>query len=257
MDIREATTADVDRIRSIARNSLSASYTEFLDEERIEAAVEQWYGEDLADDLDRETSRYLVAETDDGDLAGFSHSELLGEGPETGRIHWIHVDPDHRGRGTGVRLLVRTREELLDVGADRIVSVVLEDNEVGNEFYEAQGFERVGEREIEIGDATYTENVYLESEFEAATADGPVDDWRAMEGVSIDDETLYVSYGEPVRGSEAPFYTAYRDEGGGKRYGWFCGNCDTVDNAMDAMGRIECNVCGNRRKATRWDASYL
>jgi hypothetical protein len=26
---------------------------------------------------------------------------------------------------------------------------------------------------------------------------------------------------------------------------------------MDSMGRIVCNNCGNKRKATRWDASYL
>jgi len=67
-----------------------------------------------------------------------------------------------------------------------------------------------------------------------------------------------VSYGEAARGTRAPFYTTYKSEDRHDRYAWFCGNCDSIDNAMDAMGRIECNNCGNRRKATRWDASsYL
>ncbi|HET7324804.1 MAG TPA: DUF5816 domain-containing protein, partial [Halococcus sp.] len=40
------------------------------------------------------------------------------------------------------------------------------------------------------------------------------------------------------------------------KYGYFCANCETLDNAMDTMGRVKCNECGNLRKATRWDATY-
>jgi len=79
----------------------------------------------------------------------------------------------------------------------------------------------------------------------------------AIDEVTTDGETVYVSYGEAARGTRAPFYTTYKSEDRHDRYAWFCGNCDSIDNAMDAMGRIECNNCGNRRKATRWDASYL
>jgi ribosomal protein S27AE len=41
------------------------------------------------------------------------------------------------------------------------------------------------------------------------------------------------------------------------RYGYFCSNCNTLANAMDSMGRIECDSCGNVRKPLRWDAAYL
>ena len=86
-----------------------------------------------------------------------------------------------------------------------------------------------------------------------------------MQTVSTDDgEILYVSRSERERGSRAPFFVAYRftDEDepithdGRKRYGWFCGHCETVDNAMDSMGRIRCNRCGNFRKPTEWDAAH-
>jgi hypothetical protein len=30
-----------------------------------------------------------------------------------------------------------------------------------------------------------------------------------------------------------------------------------MDVAVDTMGRIECNDCGNVSKATRWDAAYM
>jgi hypothetical protein len=74
--------------------------------------------------------------------------------------------------------------------------------------------------------------------------------------ITPDGDTVYVSRSEGERGSKAPFFTAYRTPDGDQRYGYFCSNCQSFDNAMDAMGRIECNRCGNRRKATEWDAAH-
>ena len=250
MEIRDATADDADAIRSIARSSMT-SYEEFLDEDIIDAAVEQWYGDTLLEDIEADHTCYLVATDDENETVAFSQSELVGEESTIGRILWLHVDPEHRGEGTGVRLLARTREELRDLGADSYQGVVLEDNEPGNEFYENHGFERVGEREVEIGEKTYTENVFVGTDIEAD------EQWETLEAIELESETVYVSYGEADRGAKAPFYAAYETETGEQRYGWFCGSCNSVDNAMDAMGRVECNVCGNRRKATRWDASYL
>ncbi|MGM0389893.1 MAG: GNAT family N-acetyltransferase [Natrinema limicola] len=249
MEIREATAADIDAIRSIAHRSLSSTYTDFLEEATIENAVEQWYGDSFADELDTDHSLVLVLERD-GDIVGFSQSDLVGQRYDTGRILWLHIDPDHRGGGTGVRLLVRTREKLLAEGADQIQGLVLEDNEGGNEFYQDHGFEQAGQREVEIGEKTFTENVYAESEMGE-------DGWGAVDELEVDGETIYVSYGEASRGAKAPFYSAYKNEDRTDRYALLCGNCNSIDNAMDAMGRVECNACGNRRKATRWDSSYL
>ncbi len=252
MDVREATIDDIETIRSIATRSLEESYSAFLDSETIETAVEQWYGDDsgLEDELEDEHSVFRVI-VDGGTVVAFSQSQLIGEAHSTGRIQWIHVDPDHRGQGLGPRLLVRTREALFDAGADQLQSVVLADNEFGNEFYRGHGFEQVDARDLEIGEETYTEHVYVETERDVD------DEWRAQEAVSDGETTCYVSYGEPARGSTSPFYAAYADEDATDRYGWYCGNCDSLDNAMDSMGRIVCNNCGNRRKATRWDAAYL
>lgn len=251
MDLREATADDADAVRSIARRSLRSSYTDFLDEETVDTAVDRWYDEDAITTLLESDEALVVVVEVDGEVAAFSQSEVVADGHTVGQILWLHVDPAHRGEGIGVRLLHRTREALLESGADEIRGVVLARNELGNAFYENQGFERMGTREIEVGEETHTETVYVERSLE------PDEEWRALEPMTVGDETIYVSYGEAARGSKAPFYTAYRDEDGAQRYGWFCGNCDSLDNAMDSMGRIECNGCGNRRKATRWDASYL
>jgi hypothetical protein len=38
--------------------------------------------------------------------------------------------------------------------------------------------------------------------------------------------------------------------------GFYCGNCHTLDNAVDPMGRVQCNRCSNRTKAEEWDAAH-
>ncbi len=252
MEIRDATAPDIEPIRTIARQSLHASYT-FLEEETIDEAVETWYDtERLTADLDADDELLVVA-VDTGEPVAFTQSELIGEASEIGQILWIHVHPDHRKSGIGPRMLVRTRRALREAGADRIRALVVADNQYGNLFYQNHGFEQVDSREVEIGSKHYIEHVYAETESGIDEAD----DWQALEGYDTGEETVYVSYGEAARGAEAPFYSAYEDETGNQRYGWFCGNCESLDNAMDAMGRIQCNVCGNQRKPTRWDASYL
>lgn len=71
-----------------------------------------------------------------------------------------------------------------------------------------------------------------------------------------DGVTVFVAEDEGDRGSKGPFYVAYGTSGREEKYGWFCAHCETVDNAMDAMGRIQCNQCGNFRKPTEWDAAH-
>jgi hypothetical protein len=67
---------------------------------------------------------------------------------------------------------------------------------------------------------------------------------------------LYVSQAEAERGSKGPFFVVYTTERATTQWGYFCGNCGTFDNAMDAMGRIRCNECANIKKPDEWDAAH-
>ncbi|WP_435179766.1 GNAT family N-acetyltransferase [Halorussus sp. AFM4] len=242
IEIREAESGDVEGIRNVALESLRASYADILDEEVVETAVENWYGEESMDaELAEEGMLYLVAVAGD-EVVGFSQN-LVAEGD--GTILWLHVDPDNRDKNVGTTLLNHTLATLSERGVDRIAAEVLAENEAGCTFYEANGFEKASEREREIGDETFVENVYVHegrAKFEAREFDG---------------QTLYVNWAESERGSDAPFYAAYSDDEGEDLYGWFCSNCGSFDTAMDSMERLECNDCGNQKKPVRWDASYL
>jgi peptide subunit release factor 1 (eRF1) len=69
-------------------------------------------------------------------------------------------------------------------------------------------------------------------------------------------EAVYVAEGEERVGSEGPFLVVYSDAEREERYGYLCSSCGTIDNAMDTMGRIVCNECGNTRKPEEWDAAH-
>ncbi|MFB6090442.1 MAG: DUF5816 domain-containing protein [Halobellus sp.] len=69
-------------------------------------------------------------------------------------------------------------------------------------------------------------------------------------------ETVYVDRGAAERGAKGPFFVAYASVEGAERWGFFCAHCESADTAMDTMGRIECNDCGNIRKPDEWDAAH-
>jgi hypothetical protein len=80
---------------------------------------------------------------------------------------------------------------------------------------------------------------------------------RELERRETDDgQTFFVDRGDADRGAKGPFYVVYTGADREERWGFFCGHCRTFDNAMDTMGRIECNVCGNIRKPDQWDAAH-
>jgi len=66
----------------------------------------------------------------------------------------------------------------------------------------------------------------------------------------------YVDRTDGKRGEKGPFYVVYADSDRTTRWGFMCGNCDGLDNAVDTMGRVQCNECSNRTKAEEWDAAH-
>jgi hypothetical protein len=69
-------------------------------------------------------------------------------------------------------------------------------------------------------------------------------------------DTVYVASDEVERGSKGPFYVVYVSPDRETRWGYQCGSCDSLDTAMDTMGRVECNACRNVRKPDEWDAAH-
>lgn len=249
MELRDATTDDIDAIRRVARESLFASYEHAVDRALLEEAVDEWYDPaDLDEDIDADETVCPVAIADD-EVVGFAESYVIGRRERVGEIDWLHVHPDHRGSGIGSALLALVESELKDADVDRIEARVLATNEAGTVFYESEGYELVDERATEIGQETFDERDYRKQLSKLdGISDGVVE--------TDDGDRIYVAFDDSERGSLAPFYVAYADSDREQRYGYFCGNCEGTNIAIDTMDRMECTSCGNRRKPSRWDAAY-
>jgi ribosomal protein S18 acetylase RimI-like enzyme len=250
MDLRDATTEDIQDIRETARASLSTSYSHALSADLIDGAVESWYdAETVADSLEGEDAVFVVA-VEDGEVVGFVESRFVERREPVGELDWLHVHPDHRGHGIGDDLLHRAETELLELGAERIEGRVLAANEPGAEFYEREGFTEIGDRTVEIGGGEFLERVF--ARFPSGDGEQVLTEAR----VTDDGRQVYVAYDEAERASVAPFYATYADRERTERVGYVCGNCGGFAVNVDTMDRVECSECGNKRKASRWDAAW-
>lgn len=241
MEIREAHPRDRPAIRDTARRSLEASYS--LGPRAITSAINEWYDEQSLEAAFEDDDKLMLVADTDGQVVAFSESIVSGD--RTAELLWLHVDPDHRGENHGESLYEATHEHLDSLGVTTIRGHVLADNQEGASFYEHQGLTKVDETDVEIDGETHTEFVYADIEE------------PEMEAIELDGTRVYIDHNSIKVGSFAPFYAMYTDDVGETLYGHYCGNCDSAPAAVDTMGRIKCDECGNESKPTRWDAAYL
>jgi len=247
MDIRAATPADSDRIARIAESSFNSSFA--LSPEEIETLVEEEFGEaNLNERLSGSEGWFLAAEADvDGEtiLAGFL------DGTASGRIRWLHVDPEARGLGIATALIERLREEH---GDRPLAWEVLDDAVEGGGFCEQFGLTEQGRDRLEIGGHEFGVTLYAEGD----RPEAPNEPAGAVpESVRVDGEDRPLDREEPIPGREAPFFRTFVSTQREEPYGYFCSQCGSTDVTADGLDRLACRDCGNVHLADEWDGAYL
>ncbi|WP_135853775.1 GNAT family N-acetyltransferase [Halorussus salinus] len=164
MEIRDASFNDVPTVRSVARESWLKAYADVVPESIIEEAVAEWYADETMTRIVGDDEQVCLVAVDDrsGDeaIVGFAHGATdNGEGD----VLRLYVHPDRWHEGIGSALLDAMEDRLAEMGAERMQAMVLADNEMGNDFYEERGFEKVGEAETQLDGTTRTENVYAKA----------------------------------------------------------------------------------------------
>ena len=247
------------------------------------ATGERWDDEDVV-------ARVAPAARDEEDaspVSGYVEADAAAE-----EVRWLFVHPDHRGAGVGTTLFEAATDALADRGVEEPRASTREANREGGKFFERFDYEPVDERTVEIGGQSLVEYVFApapseaeksdraasEDETQAAVAGGSApthgqetdeETWaktdfpgteRREEGLAVDTDegTVYVDDDAPATGREAPFFPVFEGPALNEQYGFYCGNCGSLDAIADEMERIECADCGNLHAAdAEYDGSYL
>lgn len=152
---------DVRGMDRVNRRAWREAYAEIIPSElldRVDTEPETRIIQRRFDEVMEWSGQTYVA--DAGDIVGYAAWRVGGDtkefvDPEDAGLKEIYVDPEHWGQGVGTRLLERVRADLPEDVAGLLASM-LGGNEVGRRFYQARGFDRVGEGSDTIAGDEYT-----------------------------------------------------------------------------------------------------
>jgi ribosomal-protein-alanine N-acetyltransferase len=125
--VREMTASDVASVRALEVSSFD----------------EPWSERVLRDEIAAPGRSYVVAEDPVGRVVGYAG--LLVAAGEA-HVMTIAVDPEHRGRGIGTRLMLAVARAGLEAGAEHLTLEVRDGNESARRLYERFGFRPAGMR---------------------------------------------------------------------------------------------------------------
>ena len=168
MEVRRPETDE--EIRGLIR-AHGLSWREAYDDILPDAVLDEMTVDPIAEDVERWANGFggdaaavfvaVVDRTVEGfvDVRWGEENTKSFVGLDEADVKAIYVHPDCWGEGTGTALL----ERALDALPDRVETVRLEaltDNDVGAQFYEARGFDRVDTDKTEIAGETYPTGIY-------------------------------------------------------------------------------------------------
>lgn len=166
MKIRTATPEDANAIAQVHVAAWRSTYRGLLPDDLLANLSEAdraqyWREEAQAIGADPTRGTILVAEAEDGALAGFASAGPERE-PDAGfdaELYAIYLLEDHQGRGLGRRLVERVVEWMRGLGHRSMRVWVLEGNPA-EAFYRRLGGKRVETKVIRIGNEDYNEVAY-------------------------------------------------------------------------------------------------
>ncbi|WP_404430830.1 GNAT family N-acetyltransferase [Sutcliffiella horikoshii] len=103
-----------------------------------------------------------VAENNEGEIVGFSSGGKERSGKYDGfdgELYAIYILKKYQGQGIGKALIQPTIDELIGMGLNTMLVLVLKDN-VSRLFYEALGGKKIDELEVQMAGKKLTEVVY-------------------------------------------------------------------------------------------------
>jgi ribosomal protein S18 acetylase RimI-like enzyme len=149
MHLRTGKDLDFEAVGRVHWRSRSAAYAHILAPETLGGgsaeALGEWWSERWK--WEQETHRLTVADRD-GEIVGFTY---VGPSETDGAVelYAIHVVPELVGTGIGRELMANALEQLKEIGGERAVLWVLEENDRARRFYDRGGWVPDGGTRVE------------------------------------------------------------------------------------------------------------
>lgn len=161
--IHQATIGDIPVIQRIAYHTWPVTFEHILSMEQLTYMLDMMYSTvSLAQQFQQRGHTFLLAGIGEQEPMGFAAFEINYQGSPVTKIHKIYILPDGQGKGLGRSLFKHISQESIEKG-NRVLSLnVNRNNSKAVEFYQKNGFEVVGEEDIQIGQGYLMEDYILE-----------------------------------------------------------------------------------------------
>lgn len=158
--IRKADLRDTKEIAKVHAESWKTTYADIVPDEYLQNLTYESREQIWINSISN--GGVFVAENKEGNIVGFSSGGKERSGKYSGfdgEIYAIYILQEFQGQGIGKALVKPIIEEILEMGFNSILVLVLKDNS-SRLFYEALGGEKIDTIEVQIAGKKLSELVY-------------------------------------------------------------------------------------------------
>jgi ribosomal protein S18 acetylase RimI-like enzyme len=158
--IRKATLSDSKGIAKVHVESWKTTYANIVSDEYLKNLTYESREQIWINSIPN--GGVYVAENNQGEIVGFSSGGKERSGKYKGfdgELYAIYILKGYQGQGIGKALVQPIMDEIIGMGFNSMLVVVLKDN-VSRIFYEALGGKKIDELEVQIAGNQLTEFVY-------------------------------------------------------------------------------------------------
>ena len=161
LTITTATEADFPTIRKIAYETWPVTYGNILSETQLNYMLGNFYSDaTLLKNFTEKNHKFLLI-ADESGVLGFASYEHHYQQAAVTRLHKLYVLPQAQGKGAGKQLLDEV-ERLAQENQQNKVSLNVNKFNNAYAFYLKNGYEKIGEIDIPIGDGFLMEDFVME-----------------------------------------------------------------------------------------------
>lgn len=163
--INQAAISDIPVIQRIAYHTWPVTFEHILSMDQLTYMLDMMYSSvSLGRQIQQKGHAFLLAGIGVQEPMGFAAFEINFQGSPVTKVHKIYILPEAQGKGLGKALFEYISSESVKRGNRSLSLNVNRNNTKALEFYKKNGFEIVGEEDIQIGQGYLMEDYILEKD---------------------------------------------------------------------------------------------